>query len=41
MMMMMMIYMMMLYNVSGYHTDISGAYNDEYMMLVQITMMNI
>ena len=40
-MMMTMIYMMMLYNVSGYHNDISGAYNDEYMILVQIIMMNI
>ena len=33
--------MMMLYNVSGYHNDISGAYNDEYMILVQIIMMHI
>ena len=35
-MMMMMIYMMMFYNVSGYHNDISADYNDEYMMLVDI-----
>ena len=32
---------MMLHNVSGYHNDISGTYNDQYMMLVQIIMMNI
>ena len=27
---------MMLYNVSGYHNDISADYNDEYLMLVDI-----
>ena len=30
---------MMLYNVSGNHNDISGAYNSEYMILVDIIMM--
>ena len=39
MMMMMMIYMMMFYNVSEYHNDISADYNDEYMILVDNIMM--